>query len=94
MRADHKHNLTLAGIIAGVSLVIGSFSAFINGAIELNRKVGVGAAAQDSLFHNDSLLFVRVAKLERLAGVKKGRLATPSRPRSEGLIRRVWGLLF
>jgi hypothetical protein len=94
MTRQTKNNLTLAGIIGGATLVVSTFGAMVNGIISLDKKVGAGTTATDSLFANDSALFVRVARVERALGIKGGKKARIAPPRSEGLVRRVFRLLF
>jgi len=88
-----RRNLTLAGVVSGASLVVASLGMLANGLVELNKKLGVGTTAQDSLFRNDSLLDARLTVVERDHRVRR-RVPLSQQPHSEGLVRRVWRLLF
>ena len=93
MSPQARQHWTIAGIVGAATLVIASLGSLANGVISLDHKAGASTTAQDSLFHNDSLLFSRVARLERIGRIKPaGRAA--AQPKSEGLVRRVFHLLF
>ena len=94
MTATTRHHLTLAGIIGGATLVVSSFGAMVNGIVSLDRKVGAGTTATDSLFFNDSVLTARIERLERRLGVRGKRAVLKEKPPSVGLVRRVFRLLF
>jgi hypothetical protein len=94
MTRQTKNNLTLAGIIGGATLVVSTFGAMVNGIVSLDRKVGAGTTATDSLFANDSALAARIEAIEKRLGVRSKRVALKENQPHAGLVRRVWRLLF
>jgi NAD/NADP transhydrogenase alpha subunit len=95
MSPKHKHHLTLAGLVSGITLLITSLGMLANGVVSLNSRLGAGVSATDSLFYNDSLLFARLARAERALKIRAGKERTPARPSQEqGLVRRIWRLIF
>jgi hypothetical protein len=93
MSPRRKHHLTIAGIVSAATLVVASLGMLANGVVSLNARLGVGTTAQDSLFRNDSLFDARLRVVESDHKVKR-RAALSTPPHSEGLVRRVFRLLF
>jgi hypothetical protein len=94
MTTRTRHNLTLATIVGGATLVVSSFGAMLNGIVSLDRKVGAGTTATDSLFYNDSVLTARITAIEKRLGLRGKKATLKDRPPSVGLVRRVFRLLF
>ncbi len=98
-----KKEWTLAGIGAVVAAVLTSLTLVVNWALETDAKIGESnhqrmalVQADSALFLRDSLKEVRLAKLEKRAGIKTRRVSRPPPPppKREGVLKRIWGLFW
>ena len=100
-----RHHWTVAGAVSGATLVLGSLGMLTNGVIALNEKAGHATADRDSLYRyvvrihlSDSLQNRRLGRLERIGGFHAQPFAfvgpPPPPQNTEGLVRRVFHLLF
>jgi ribosomal protein S11 len=88
-----KNHLTLAGVVAGATLVATSLGGAVNWAVDMNRKLDHAESVRDSTAYANTLLAERVARLEQAVGIKKGKLVL-RQPERRGVARRLLGLFW
>lgn len=87
MNGETRKGISLTVIVAGITLVVSSIGMLIKGAVSLNQEQGLARSERDSLFYNDSLIFVRLARVERAQKIKT-KVVYLARPKQVGLGRR------
>lgn len=89
-----KRHVTLTGIVAGGTLVAASLGGLAQGVIKLDQQLGASNSERDSLYAEVRMLSRRVAKLEGKAGIKRGKIIHKRDQKREGVVRRVFHILF
>ena len=99
-----KSRLTAASVVTAATVVVGALGSLGYGVIGLNEKLGASRTQVDSLvladstlFAQDSLMWVQIRAIKRQLGMKAGKAALAARPavpQSEGIVRRIFRLLF
>lgn len=79
-----RKHFTLSGVLAVLGLLGAAFYTGTERLIELNERLGASSSRVDTLE-------ARVYKLERRLKIRSG-MPQPSEP--EGVLRRVWHLIF
>lgn len=103
MKQPTKHQWTLAGVGVVVAGVLSSFTVIVNWAVDTDKRIGESniqrmalVQADSALFVRDSLQSLRLAKLERRAGIRvrsqSGSIPPP--PKREGLFKKLAGLFW
>jgi hypothetical protein len=86
---EHAGKIGAGGIVAALAGVV----TLLTMVADLNGKLATSQAAEDSYRRYVSFLDARVTKLERLQHVRS-RQKAPELPQSQGLVRRVFHLIF